>query len=107
MANLIIPFFETPSFQEEVTLDGIVYSLIISWNSLGAFWVLSIFDRDLNPIILGIKLVLNYELFKMHPKLNSPKGELYVIDIKEGSGTISFEDLTSNGRCQLVYVEPV
>lgn len=107
MVQLVVPFFDFASFQEEVTLEGTVFSFIFSWNAHGAFWTLSIYDRDLNPIVLGIRLVLNYELLKIHPRAAMPKGELYVIDVKEGSMDISYEDLTSNGRCQVVYVESV
>jgi hypothetical protein len=107
MSQLVVPFFDAPSFQEEITLENVVFSFTFSWNSYGSFWTLSIFDRDLNPIVLGVRLVLNYELLKMHPRVTMPKGELYVVDIKEGLTDISYEDLTSNGRCQVVYVESI
>ncbi len=107
MANLVIPFFDSSSFQEEVTLEGVVFSFLFSWNTYGGFWVLHIFDRDLNPVVLGIRLVLNYELLGIHPGVDMPKGTLYVIDIKDGPDDISYEDLASNGRCQVVYAESV
>lgn len=107
MANVVIPFFDAPSFREEITLEGTPYVFQFSWNYAGSFWSLSIFDRDSNPLVLGIRLVLNYEHIKRHPIIGMPPGELYVIDINEGSSDIAYEDLTSNGRCQVVYVESV
>lgn len=101
---MIIPFFNDPCFSEDVTLDGVPYHLRFHWNTRGDFWALDIYDRDLNPIVGGIKLMNNYELFLNHPDRNLPPGKLLVVDNRGIGFKIGFDDFT-NGNCDLIYVE--
>jgi hypothetical protein len=106
MASLIIPFSGESSFIEEITLENTPYDFAFNWNSRGEFWELSIYDRDLNPLVLGIKLVLNEEFFVKFPDRGLPPGSLFIFDGTGSNEPISFEDFT-NGRCYLIYVESI
>jgi len=98
----IIPFKPLPSFIEEITLGEVPFILYFNWNSRGLFWTLDILDREENDIIIGIKLVNQYELLGMFAESNLPKGKLYVVDNRQQMGNIEYASFT-NGQCSLVF----
>lgn len=102
---ITIPFKIFPSFTQEVTIEETPYVFRFDWNSRWQFWRMDISDREGNPLILGRKLVLYYELLKQFPDRGLPKGELYVID----PSLTNFSKITQfdfvNNRCSLVYFE--
>lgn len=84
MAVVEIPFSNKyTSVSEEVTLDGVPYRLVFTYNTRGDFWVLSIYDRELTPLVVGIKVVLAFELIRTYPDRGLPPGELYIVDTSE------------------------
>lgn len=44
------------------TLDGVPVTLRFVWNERFQYWTMSIYDRQQDPIIIGIKLVRDYKL---------------------------------------------
>jgi len=102
---IVIPFKDFPSFKEELTLDNIPYVLKFDWVSRGAFWLLSVYDREQNAILEGKKLVLNYEMFSQFTDRRLPPGRLYVVD----STYTNFEPLAQfdflNERAYITYVD--
>jgi len=100
---LIIPFFTDSCFSQDIVLDAVPYHLRIYWNSRGAFWAIDVYDRDLNPLVMGIKIVNDYELFTNHPDRDLPPGLLLVVDYRGTDFDIAFDDFT-NGNCDLVYI---
>lgn len=99
-----IPFFTFASFIQELTLDGIVYKFLISWNSRGKYFTMTIKDFEDVTLVGGIKLLLNAEPFHVHPDRGLPPGQLWVIDTTEKNIVIGRDDFT-NGRLKLIYVE--
>jgi hypothetical protein len=87
-----------------VTLDNVSYHIRIYWNTRGAFWAIDFYDRDLNLIVAGIKLVNYYEFLLLHPDKGLPLGYLIVVDYRNSDATLVYEDFT-NGNCDLVYIE--
>lgn len=76
-----IPFFNTfANFSQELTLDGVSYRLDFTYNWRSMQWSMSILDIDQNPLVCGIPLVLNFNLFYQYPGRDLPKGEFYVVD---------------------------
>jgi len=100
---IAIPFQDSPSFTEEVTIDGVVYLFEFNWNSRGEFWSMSIYDRDQNPLVLGIRMVIFHELIGQFVDRGLPPGELYVIDPSEDMTELEQDDLLS--RAYLLYFE--
>ena len=98
-----IPFENYPSFRQEVLLDNTSYILDFNWNSRGQFWSMGIYNVFKEPVVLGIKLVLNYELINQFSAYDIPQGEMYVIDPSGDRGEIEQYDLV-NGRCSLIYL---
>lgn len=102
--SVIIPFFnDQASFQEEVTLDGIPYLFKFTYNNRYDFWSMDILTKDEEPIVQGLKIVLNYELISRFRYLGVPAGELYAIDSTEKETRVNRENL--GNTVQLFYVE--
>lgn len=77
---LQIPMSDFADFTEEVTLDERPYVLRFRWNTRGAFWVMSIFDRDNVLLVDGIKLVIGFPLIKQYSNTLMPPGMFYCLD---------------------------
>jgi hypothetical protein len=103
---LQIPFSGEASFVQEVVLESVPYLIQFNWNSRGNFWDMNIKDRDQNPLVEGIKLLLGEELLKKFPDSGLPPGTMFIIDNAGTDTPIIFDDF-STGRCSLIYVESV
>jgi hypothetical protein len=101
---ILIPFFDNACFSQDIVLDAVPYHIVFYWNARGEFWVLDVYDRDLNLLVAGIKIVNEYELFYNHPDHGLPPGKLYVIDYRGEGYAIAYDDFTK-GNCELVYME--
>lgn len=97
----IIPWRNLPNWQQEIVLDQVIYHLSFHWNALNEFWTMDIFSRDQVPLILGIKLVVNYNLTAQYVNNALFPGSILVIDFS--SDVESIERLDMGNRVQLVY----
>jgi len=89
-----IPFFNRfANFSEELTVDGISYRLEFTYNGRSAQWSMSIFDIDQNPLVCGVPLVMNFNLFYQYPGRGLPKGEFYVVDTTEEEERVTRENM--------------
>ena len=78
---LTIPFTnEFANFSEELTLEEQSYRLEFVYNVRSEQWSMSILDIDLTPLVQGVPLVLNFNLFAQYPGRGLPLGEFYVVD---------------------------
>ena len=98
-----INFQDYPSFQQEVVLDNDSYVLNFNWNSRGGFWDFSILDTLLNPILQGLKVVLNYPLTRQFKYKDIPQGEFYAVDASGDGSRIEQNDFV-NGRVSFIYL---
>lgn len=72
----IIPFKEPAAWQAQITLSNIIYILDFKWNALNKYWVINIYDRNDQPIVLGIKVVTNYNLTAQFVVTGMPPGNI-------------------------------
>ena len=73
----IIPFKEPAAWQSQITLNSVIFILYFRWNAMNKYWVMNIYDRNDNPIVLGIKVVSNYNLTKQFSAINGmPQGDI-------------------------------
>ena len=98
-----INFIDFPSFRQTVLLDEVNYVLKFDWNSRYNFWALSFYDILFNPIVLGIKIVLNYELINKFNAYDMPQGLMYAVDPNDNFDPIEKDDFI-NGRVSLIYI---
>lgn len=78
--SLVIPLSDFASYSEQLTLDGEVFLFQFDFNVRGDYWVMSISDIDLNVLISGLRIVLDYELLSQYPGRGLPPGALIAID---------------------------
>lgn len=100
---LAIPFSTLPAFTETVTLDGALYRLSFAWNYRASYWSMSILDAAGAPLIQGLRIVLNLDLFRQFPGRSLPPGALYAVDPSDTITDPAFDDLSA-GRVTLVYL---
>lgn len=99
----IIPIKDLPSFTEEVTFENTPYILEFNWNSRGAYWTIDFYDRDSAPLVIAIKITLNYELISRFVDRGLPKGFLFALDPSNNFTKIQKNDFR-DGRVFLTYM---
>jgi hypothetical protein len=73
----IIPFREPGAWEEQVTLDNVIFNLIFKWNAINQYWVMNIYDLNQSPILLGVKIVTNFNLTKQFAAITGmPVGDI-------------------------------
>ena len=80
---VILPIFNDETrYTETIILENIEYLLTLDWNSREGFWYLTISDIDETPIrgLLGIKVVVNWQLNRFVSDVNFPKGILFTMN---------------------------
>ena len=82
MANLNIPLSsEFPSFDFNIDLDEVNYTLDFTFNQRANKWMLSIWDSDRDNLILGqIPCLVNTPLLYNFASSDLPPGSLIFID---------------------------
>lgn len=98
-----IPITEASDQSFNITLDGRLYGVRLTWNILG-HWTVSVSDINKNAILSGIKVVLEVDLFKDHPDIGLPPGSLYAVDFSEREDDIGRYDFVNDRAVQLLYV---
>lgn len=97
----IIPFKEPSQWQEQIELGSQTFILSFSWNAMNEYWVMDILTRDLVPIILGIKVVANYDLTAQYVANGKPGGDIVCENIIGGQGKIQRYDI--GDVAELIY----
>jgi hypothetical protein len=100
---ITLPFDDSAAFTEEVTLDDAVYVFNFAWNFRGGYWLMSLYTPDELPILEGVKIALNENLFSGHPEAELPSGQLWAAAASDSTARISRNDLAV-GDVELVYV---
>lgn len=101
---LIIPFRDPAQWQEQIELTGVSFILVFTWNALNSFWGMDIYNRDEEPLILGIKIVPNYPLLQAYTVFGMPAGEIVCQNVVNAPQEIKRFDMAQ--KFQLVYYEP-
>lgn len=78
--TVAIPVFDFASYSEQITLDGEVFLFQFDFNVRFDYWSMTISDIDLNVLIGGLRLALDYELLSQYPGRGLPPGALIAID---------------------------
>jgi hypothetical protein len=103
MAILEIPTnSDNPSWSEIIALEGIGYLLSFTWNNRDNSWVLDIQLPDETPIIMGIKMITNYELLGTYAEQNMPEGSMVLYDTSGAREDCTRDEL--GNRWKLYYV---
>ena len=99
----IIPFKEPGAWQAQITLTNVIYILFFKWNALNKYWIMDIYDRNDQPILLGVKVVTNYNLTKQFVVSGMPSGEIICQNIFDNWNDIERFDMGQT--TELIYYE--
>lgn len=82
MATVNVPTRTSPlEYREQVTLDGIVFTLLFTYNLREDFWYLDLLDSSDVPVKQGIKLVTGFSLLRLVADTTiRPPGGLVAVD---------------------------
>lgn len=83
-----------------VNLDEVYYNLRLTWNAYGGFWMLSIYDAEMNIILGMARLVLGTIWNFYYQTQGGPPGVLGVETEQETIGRNDFVD----GKAKLLYL---
>jgi hypothetical protein len=97
----IIPFKKPAQWRQEIELDGALFILRFKWNALNEFWTMDVLDGDENPIVYGVKVVVNWNLLEQYSKTEKPAGDILCQNIVGGFDKIQRYDM--NRVAELVY----
>ena len=100
----IIPFKEQSQWQAQITLTNVIFILTFKWNAQNAYWVMNIYDENTNPLVLGIKVVTNYDLTSQFSTLGLPTGDIVCQNILGQWDDIQRFDMGT--ITELLYYEP-
>ena len=99
MSAVIIPWQNAIAFQQQVTLDGRLYSLRLRFNGESGHWSMDISDRNREPLVTGIRLAKGQALLYACRAIGLPRGDFFVI----GNGMPTRENMGDG--LQLIYLE--
>lgn len=80
----IIPFKEPAAWQAQITLTGVIFVLSFQWNALNQYWVMSIYDRNAEPVLVGVKVVVNWNLTGQFVTVGMPTGDIVCQNVLGG-----------------------
>lgn len=100
--SLVIPFRDLAAFRESVSLDGEIFILEFQYNTRGDYWSLFVYSKEGTPLLMGVKIVIDFELIQRYGTRNLPAGEIYGIDVTETVEKIGRRDLLD--LVELVYL---
>ena len=100
----IIPFKEPAAWSEQINLTNSVFILHFQWNALNRYWVMSIYNQDNIPILLGVKIVPNFDLTKQFVQAGMPAGDILCQNILNEWGEIGRFQMGQTN--ELIYYEP-
>jgi hypothetical protein len=93
-----------PYYSQTTKLDGRDFFLRFAFNEREVAWYLSIYDEQRVPLLLGIKLVVNWPLLRhYHYDPRIPPGELMALDLTGDGATPGLDELGEGKRVELHY----
>jgi hypothetical protein len=100
-----IPLEKYPRVVENVTLDGVTYTLEFTWNDRFEYWVLTVKNSFDEILISEIKLVLGIDAFSRYARKNLPQGLIVCLRDKMAMPIqkITYDE-TDNGL-EILYIE--
>lgn len=92
---------DTPYFEVEAQLDGVLYGFTFRWNHRDETWSFDLADAERDPIVSGIVVVVDFPLMRRGADPRLPPGALFAVDTTETQTDPGETDL--GRRVVLVY----
>jgi hypothetical protein len=104
MTVQLVPTFNSPSYSQTTTLEGISFLFSFIYSQREDCWYLSIADANGVDVYNGIKLIVGNPLLFKCVDPRRPPGELCVLSGTTDLSPPGLNDLIADsGRCQLWY----
>lgn len=71
---------DVPSYEFQIELDEVTYTLRFTYNGRIDRWFMDIFDNLRNPIRTGIKLLTSWRVTRQYVADGLPPGDFVVLD---------------------------
>lgn len=94
---------DAAAFSFRTTLAAEEFVFAFRYNQRESTWYMSLYDADVEPIVLGVKVVVGIPLFRGCVDERKPKGTLVAIDSTKQDLDPGLEDL--GVRVALVFGE--
>jgi len=99
----IIPSKQSAQYREEIEIDGVNYIFTFQWNALNEYWSMNIYNTELEPIVLGIKVVTQFNLTQQIVQTGMPLGDILCQNVIGVFEKIQRNDMGETN--ELVYYE--
>jgi hypothetical protein len=92
----------SPWSEQSITLAGIEYRFIFSFNERDQRWRLDIYVQDV-PVIHGIKIMENQSFLYLYNLESFIHGDLSCIRMKKDNKDVGFDNFGYNKAYELIY----
>lgn len=75
---------DTPYFDVEAQLDGVLYAFTFRWTARDSQWTFDLADADRDPIVSGIAVVVDFPLARRCADARMPPGAFFAVDTTGG-----------------------
>jgi len=89
----IIPFKEPAAWVAQITLSDVIFNLHFKWNALNKYWVMGIYNRNDEPVLIGVKVVVNWNLTGQFVTVGMPEGDVVCQNVLGGFEKIQRFDM--------------
>lgn len=89
----LIPFKQPSQWRANINLDNVPYNLTFNWNAMNEYWVMDVSTNENVPVIVGVKIVANYNLLAQYSMDLKPAGDILCQNIVGGWETIRRFDM--------------
>jgi hypothetical protein len=97
----IIPFKEPSQWREQILIDNMIYNIRCKWNALNEYWTMDLLDSSDIPIVVGVKIVANYNLLQQYVMTAKPLGDIVCQSIIGSNEKIGRYDMSR--ATELIY----
>jgi hypothetical protein len=106
MAQQLIPLDNSPNqtWQVTVSINGIVqtFFVLLDYNEIAEYWVMSVFDSNQNPLLNDVPLVTGLNLLRQYQYLGI--GSLYLLNVSSSTNPVTSEvDYPDNTNLGTTY----
>ena len=93
---------DLPWYSMTISLTGVLYTFQLRFNPRMNRWIMNVLDPQLNPIMMGVVILINVSLLSQYPTLPIPAGIFFSLD---NTNTDSQPVLDSFGLDHTLYYQ--
>ncbi len=91
---VILAVPDLPASSQQITLDAVPYSLLLTWNERAGAWILGLLNSDGAAVLVGRRVVLDLDILSVYRYLPGvPTGGIFALDATGKIRSISRQDL--------------